>query len=59
MRVGSMEVVVILLVAFILFGTNKVSGLGKALGTSIREFKEELHRDDPQADVPHEKSTEG
>ena len=28
--------------ALLVFGSNKLSGLGKALGTSIREFKEEV-----------------
>ena len=59
MRLGTSELLLILIIALVLFGGQKVSGLGKALGTSIREFKEELHRDDTPADVPHEKSTEG
>ena len=29
----------------VLFGGGKVAGLGKALGTSLREFQEEMHKD--------------
>lgn len=43
MRLGSSELLLILAIAVILFGGNKVAGLGKALGTSIREFKQEVN----------------
>lgn len=42
MRLGSTELILILLIAVILFGGSRVAGLGKALGKSIREFKEEV-----------------
>ena len=42
MRLGAMEIVLLLALALIVFGGNKISGVGKALGTSIREFKNEL-----------------
>lgn len=42
MRLGVTEILLILAIALVLFGSNKVAGLGKALGTSIREFKQEL-----------------
>ena len=40
------EIVVILLVVVLLFGSTKLAGLGKSAGKSIREFKEEIHKDD-------------
>jgi len=43
MRIGTMEIVLIVVLALILFGGSKISGLGKALGTSIRDFKKELN----------------
>ena len=43
MRVGMQELIVILLIAAIIFGGAKISGLGKAVGKSIREFKEEIN----------------
>lgn len=45
MRIGWSELIVILVLAFLLFGTQRVSGLGKALGKSVREFKEEVNQD--------------
>ena len=35
---------VILLIAVVLFGGSRVAGLGKALGTSLREFRAELNK---------------
>jgi len=42
-RIGTSELLVILIIALILFGSNRVAGLGKALGMSIREFRSELN----------------
>ena len=44
MRVGTSELLLILVIALVLFGGGKVAGLGKAVGTSLREFKEEMHK---------------
>ena len=30
----------------LVIGGGKVAGLGKAVGTSLREFKEEMHKDE-------------
>ena len=46
MRLGPMEIVLILVLALVLFGGNKLSGVGKALGQSIRDFKKEMKADD-------------
>lgn len=40
------ELIVILLVVLLLFGSTKLSGLGKSMGKSVREFKEEVRKDD-------------
>ena len=44
MHLGIQELVVILIIVLVLFGGKKISGLGKALGTSMREFKEEVNK---------------
>ncbi|MGE4384489.1 MAG: twin-arginine translocase TatA/TatE family subunit [Endomicrobiaceae bacterium] len=36
---GFQEIVVILLLALLIFGSKKLPQIGKAIGTSIREFK--------------------
>ena len=43
-RIGTAELLVILLIAVVLFGGSRVAGLGKALGTSLREFRAELNK---------------
>ncbi len=45
MRIGVTEIVLILILALVLFGGKKLSGVGKALGQSIREFKKEVTPD--------------
>lgn len=51
MRLGALEILLILVVVLVLFGGNKLSGVGKALGQSIREFKREIKSD---GDTPTE-----
>lgn len=46
MRLGALEIVLILVVVLVLFGGGKLAGVGKALGQSIRDFKKELKADD-------------
>jgi sec-independent protein translocase protein TatA len=40
MRLGIVELVVIVLVVIILFGTKKIPELGRSLGQAIKEFKD-------------------
>lgn len=46
MRLGATEILLILLVVLVVFGGKRLGGVGKALGTSIREFKKEVGSDD-------------
>lgn len=52
--IGWPELVIILLVVLLLFGTTRLAGLGKASGRAIREFKEETKdlKDTHKADAP-------
>ena len=43
MRLGTMEILLIVVLALVVFGGSKIAGVGKALGQSIREFKKELN----------------
>ena len=38
---GGMELLIVLAIVVVLFGAGKLSGVGGALGKSIREFREE------------------
>ena len=42
MRLGILEILIILVIALVVFGGGKLGGVGKALGQSIREFKKEV-----------------
>lgn len=46
MRFGTTEIILLIVLALLLFGGKKLAGLGKTLGTSIREFKKEVKQVD-------------
>lgn len=58
MRLGALEIVLILVVVLVLFGGNKLAGVGKALGQSIRDFKREIKSDDDKAEAKEEPKAE-
>ena len=61
MHLGVQELVVILLIVIVLFGGSRLAGIGKALGTSMREFKEEVNRnesDDEKKDISKDEKSE-
>ena len=39
MRLGTTEIILIIVLALVLFGGGKLAGVGKALGRSIKDFK--------------------
>ena len=47
MRLGTMEILLIVVLALVIFGGGKLAGVGKALGQSIKEFKNEVKDDSP------------
>ncbi|MEE0510547.1 MAG: twin-arginine translocase TatA/TatE family subunit [Peptococcaceae bacterium] len=52
------EILIILVVVVVLFGSSRLAGLGKSAGKSVREFKEELHKDDEETAETGSKKTE-
>jgi sec-independent protein translocase protein TatA len=58
---GGMEWVILLVVALLLFGGQRIAGMGKGAGRAIREFKEEIQAptgvDTPKADKAADAST--
>lgn len=58
MRLGSTELILLLVLALIIFGGGKLAGVGKALGKSIKEFKDEVKTDGKTAETV-EKDQEG
>ena len=49
MRLGTMEIILIVVLALVLFGGKKLAGVGKALGQSIRDFKKEMKGEETPA----------
>ena len=45
MRLGTTEIILIIVLALVLFGGGKLAGVGKALGKSIKDFKKEVKDD--------------
>ncbi len=55
MRLGTTEIILIVVLALVLFGGKKLAGVGKALGTSIRDFKKELNADKVEENTEEKK----
>lgn len=48
MPIGVPELLIILVVVLVIFGPKRLPGLGKQLGTGMREFKDSISGDDKQ-----------
>ncbi len=56
---GGFEIAIIALVVILLFGVGKLSGLGKGLGESIREFRSAVKDDkDDGKSAPPQNTTQ-
>ena len=53
---GIGELAIIMIIVVLVFGTGKLSGVGKSLGTAIHDFKNSMKPEDkeegPSADTP-------
>ena len=47
MKLGTTEIILIIVLALVLFGGSKIAGLGGALGKSIKDFKTAVKEDEP------------
>ena len=58
MRLGTTEIILIIVLALVLFGGGKLAGVGKALGRSIKDFKNEVKedKDDDKGSQPDDQS---
>lgn len=50
--------ILVILVVLLVFGPNRLAGVGKGLGEGIRSFKKGLNTDDPDAKPDEPKLTE-
>jgi sec-independent protein translocase protein TatA len=49
-RLGMPELLVILAIIIVIFGANRLPGLGRGIGDAIRGFKDGLKTDDDKDD---------
>ena len=55
---GMGELVIILLIVLVVFGANKLPGIGDALGRSIKNFKKASNTDDADKQIEDKKAGE-
>lgn len=58
MRLGTTEIILIVVLALVLFGGGKLAGVGKALGKSIKDFKNEVKDDKSEKKSKEDKKDE-
>ena len=54
-NIGPMELIIVLVIVLLIFGPKRLPGLGKQLGSGMREFKDSISgkdRDDDDDDRP-------
>lgn len=56
---GVPELVIIFLILMLIFGANRLSGLGRGMGQAIRGFKDEMggDKDKPSETEPRQQDT--
>ncbi|WP_296139313.1 twin-arginine translocase TatA/TatE family subunit [uncultured Tessaracoccus sp.] len=59
MALGWPEAIIILIVALVLFGGSRLAGVGKGVGRSIREFKDEVSQGQQSVDAPQTQQPQG
>ena len=58
MRLGPTELIIILVLVLLLFGSTKLPQLARSLGDSMKEFKKatkELHEEEPEPEAEPKK----
>jgi len=45
-RLGLPELIVILLIVFVIFGASRLPGLGRGIGSAIKNFKDGMKEND-------------
>lgn len=55
---GPVEAIVVVIVVLVVFGAGRLAGVGKALGTGLREFREEARTSDSETDDDNDSDEE-
>ena len=51
---GPMELLIVLAIVMVLFGTSKITGIGKSLGGAIRDFRDSMKSEDAEGTPPED-----
>ena len=49
-NIGPLEIIIVLVIVLVIFGPKRLPGLGKSLGTGMREFKDSVTGKDHDED---------
>jgi sec-independent protein translocase protein TatA len=52
--IGPLELVIVLVIVLVIFGPKRLPGLGRSLGTGMREFKDSISGKDESEHKPEE-----
>jgi sec-independent protein translocase protein TatA len=55
-RIGMPELLIILAIVIVIFGANRLPGLGKGIGSAIRNFKDEMGPGDKDEEKERERN---
>ena len=58
-NIGPLEIAIVLVIVLLIFGPKRLPGLGKQLGTGMREFKESITGKDKDDDDDVRASRDG
>ena len=58
MKLGTTEIILIIVLALVLFGGSKIAGLGGALGKSIKDFKSAVKEDEQAKEADKDEKKE-
>jgi sec-independent protein translocase protein TatA len=52
-NIGPLELVIVLVIVLVIFGPKRLPGLGRSLGTGMREFKDSVTGNSKDKDEEH------
>jgi sec-independent protein translocase protein TatA len=55
--IGWQELIIVMVIVMLIFGTSKISGIGKSMGTAIRDFRDSM-KGEPEEKTPVEPKKE-
>jgi len=58
-NIGPFEIIVVLVIVLLIFGPKKLPGLGRSLGTGMREFKDSITGGNKDGDADDKKIASG